>query len=61
MQIHVQRGTEDLGVFSPSETSQFLAEGRLLETDLARHEGMENWVPVAELVEVLQAQRGRLD
>ncbi len=49
MQIHVQRGPEQLGIYSPEETTQYLAEGRLLETDLAWHEGLNDWVPLGEL------------
>ena len=45
MQIHVQRSSEALGVFTPEETTQQLAEGKLLETDLAWHEGLEDKIP----------------
>ena len=50
-QLHIQRGHESMGSFSLEETTQHLSEGRLLETDLAWHEGLEengsppaNWI-----------------
>lgn len=50
MQIHVQRGSEELGVYSPEETTQFLSEGKLLETDVAWHEGLNDWAPLGGLI-----------
>ena len=41
MQLHIQRGEESLGTFSLEETTQYLTEGRLVESDLAWHEGLE--------------------
>ena len=51
MQIHVQRGPEQLGIFSLEEISQYLAEGRLLWTDQALREDLRvgDWVPLGEL------------
>ena len=49
MQLHIQRGTESLGTFSLEETTQYLSEGHLLETDLARYGGMEDWQPLGQL------------
>ena len=45
MQIHIQRGEENLGAFSLEETTQHLTEGSLVESDLAWHEGLEQWPP----------------
>jgi len=50
MEIHVQRGSEELGVFTPEETTKYLAEGRLLETDLGWHEGLNDWAPLGGLI-----------
>ena len=41
MQIHVQRGAEELGTFTLKELTGSLAEGRLKESDLGWHEGMD--------------------
>jgi hypothetical protein len=49
MQLHIQRGTEELGTFSLEETTQHLAEGRLLESDLVWHEGLEDWKSLGQL------------
>ena len=57
MQIHVQRGREELGVYRLEEIPRHLSEGRLLEDDLAWHEGMDEWIPLSELLERLQAQK----
>jgi eukaryotic-like serine/threonine-protein kinase len=56
MQLHIQRGPESMGTFSLEETSQHLAEGRLLETDLAWHEGLEDWKSLGQLHPGLLAQ-----
>ncbi len=56
MQLHIQRGAEELGTFSLEETTQHLAEGRLLESDLAWHEGLEDWKSLGQLHHELLAQ-----
>ncbi|SVC49738.1 uncharacterized protein METZ01_LOCUS302592, partial [marine metagenome] len=50
MQIHIQRGQESFGPLSLEETTRYLARGDLLETDLAYHEGMNDWAPLGELL-----------
>ena len=50
MQIYIQRGEEELGIFSPEETTKYLAEGRLLDTDLAWHEGLNDGAPLGGLI-----------
>ena len=50
MNIHITRGEESSGPFSLEEVQAYLAEGILLPDDLAWHEGLENWIPLAELV-----------
>ena len=56
MQLHIQRGHESMGPFSLEETSQYLSEGRLLESDLAWHEGLEDWKSLGQLHPELLAQ-----
>ena len=53
MQIHIQRGVESFGPLSLEETSQQLARGDLLETDLAWHEGINDWAPLGEMIRQL--------
>ena len=50
MNIHITRGEESSGPFSLEEVQAYLAEGILLPDDLAWHEGLENWIPLSELV-----------
>jgi len=49
IQIHIQRGKEELGPFSPKETKRQLAEGKLSESDLAWHKGLKGWKPLGQL------------
>ena len=49
IQIHIRRGKEELGPFSPKETKRQLAEGKLSESDLAWHEGLDGWKPLDQL------------
>ena len=56
MQLHIQRGTEELGTFTLEEITQLLSEGELLETDQARLEGLEEWQPLGQLHQELLAQ-----
>ena len=57
MQLHIQRGTEELGTFTQEETTQQLAGGHFLENDLAWPEGLKEKMPLSELLEQLQAQK----
>ena len=50
MSIYISRGEETSGPYSSEKVQEYLAEGLLLPTDLAWLEGMENWVPLSELV-----------
>ena len=56
MQIHVQRGKEQLGKFTLEEVSKQLTKGRLKESDLAWHEGLEEWMPVGQVCTQLTAR-----
>ncbi|SVD63774.1 uncharacterized protein METZ01_LOCUS416628, partial [marine metagenome] len=56
MQIHVQRGEDELGTFTLEELEQSLTEGRLKESDLGWHEGMKTWIPLSQLCEQLETK-----
>lgn len=47
---YVARGNEQFGPFSPHEIQAYLAEGRLVGTDLVWGEGMAQWNPLAQLI-----------
>jgi len=50
MQIHISRGEDSSGPFTLEQVRDYLAEGILLPDDLAWHEGLENWIPLSQLV-----------
>ena len=50
MPIHISRGDESSGPYSLEEVQAYLDQGLLLPTDLAWQEGMEDWVPLSELL-----------
>ncbi|SVB91730.1 uncharacterized protein METZ01_LOCUS244584, partial [marine metagenome] len=50
MQIQITRGEESSGPYTLEQVQDYLAQGILLPDDLAWHEGLENWVPLTQLV-----------
>lgn len=50
MQIHITRGEESFGPYTLEEVQEYLAQGTLLPEDQAWHEGLDDWVPLAQLV-----------
>ena len=50
MQIHITRGEESSGPYTLEQVQDYLTQGILLPDDLAWHEGLDNWVPLAQLV-----------
>lgn len=53
MKIHLNRGGQSLGQFSPEEVRAGLAEGKFLGSDLAWKDGMDSWKPLAECVDLV--------
>ena len=51
MKIHLARDGAALGIFTESEISTGLMEGRFYRTDLAWREGMAAWIPLQQWVE----------
>ena len=51
-QIHIGRGTTNLGVFEVEQIQKGLASGRFLLSDLGWKEGMEGWKPLSEFSEL---------
>ena len=49
MNYRIKRGDQEFGPYSLAELKQYIAEGRIIPTDLARNEGMEDWEPIAEV------------
>jgi hypothetical protein len=50
-QIHIGRGTTNLGAFEVEEIQAGLITGRFLPSDLGWKEGMANWKPLSEFEE----------
>lgn len=53
MKIHLNRGGQSLGQFSPEEVRAGLAEGKFFESDLAWRDGMDSWKPLAECIDLV--------
>lgn len=51
MQIYLARNTQQAGPYTLTELNNMLASGQVVLTDLAWHEGMENWQPLVELTD----------
>ena len=49
MQVHIDRNGERYGPYSNEDINAYLANGTLLPTDLAWHEGLPGWVPVSQI------------
>ena len=49
--IHINRAGTALGVFAEEEVKEGLKSGRFVGTDLGWHEGMPNWLPLAQFPE----------
>ena len=50
MQIYLSRDGQQMGPYSLEQIQACLADGSVLPTDLAWHEGMTDWVAVTELI-----------
>jgi len=49
--IHILRDGKQFGPYSEEEVRQHFAQGSLLPTDLAWHEGRDGWIPLKEFLE----------
>ena len=49
MDIWIQKDNQQWGPYSVEEVNQYLADGLLLPTDEAWRDGMDSWVPVAQI------------
>lgn len=51
--IHLNRGGQALGQFSPEEIRAGFREGKFLGSDLAWRDGMPSWKPLADVIDEL--------
>ena len=49
MQVHIDRNGSRYGPYNIEDINAYLANGALLPTDLAWHEGLNGWVPLANI------------
>ena len=50
MSIHIRRGEEQFGPYTPEQVATYLADGNLLPTDLAWKVDANAWVPLTEML-----------
>ena len=50
MQYFVKRGEDRFGPYSLSDLQRYVQSGNILAEDLAQSEGMEEWVPVSQVL-----------
>src|SRR5216684_1211273 len=50
MEYFVQRGEQKFGPYTLAELQEYAQAGRILPTDLAKSEGLADWVPVSQIL-----------
>jgi hypothetical protein len=50
MTYHISRNEQTFGPYSLAELQRYLGTGQILPTDLARSEGLTQWVPVSQIM-----------
>jgi len=54
MDIYIKRDDGQFGPFSPEQIEECLESGALIETDIAWHAALPDWVPVTEVLATLE-------
>jgi len=50
MKYYIQRQLNEYGPYTLADLQRYVAQGNILLTDLARSEGMTDWVPVSQVI-----------
>ncbi|HKF23447.1 MAG TPA: DUF4339 domain-containing protein [Candidatus Angelobacter sp.] len=50
MKYYIQRGVNEYGPYTLAELQRYVAQGNIAMSDLARSEGMTDWVPVSQVL-----------
>jgi len=50
MKYFIQRGIQEYGPYTLAELQRYVASGNILLTDLTRSEGLNEWVPVSQVM-----------
>ena len=53
MNVYLHRNGQHFGPYTPEQITQFSVRGELFVGDMAWYEGLSNWVPVEDVIEVL--------
>lgn len=56
MNYHISRDGQQFGPYTLAEVQRYVADGNILLTDLACGEGMEQWVPVQQILGSIPVQ-----
>jgi len=56
IEIFIARGDKSSGPYTPNQVNEYLKQGLLLPDDLASHEGMDEWIPLSQLIGNLKPQ-----
>ena len=49
MQVSLNRDGQQMGPYTVEQINEYLAQGSLLPTDYAWHEGLPDWVPITQI------------
>ena len=61
VKIHLNRGGQSLGQFTPEDVRSGYREGKFAGTDLAWRDGMPMWKPLSEVIDELAPDDGGED
>src|SRR5262245_58782940 len=50
MKYYIQRQLNEYGPYTLADLQRYVAQGNILLTDMARSEGMSDWVPVSQVL-----------
>jgi len=50
MKYYIQRGINEYGPYTLADLQRYVAQGNIAPTDLARSEGMTEWIPVSQVL-----------
>lgn len=56
IQIFIARGDKPSGPYTPNQVNEYLKQSLLLPDDLASHEGVDEWIPLSQLIGNLKPQ-----
>jgi hypothetical protein len=55
MEIIIHRDGENFGPYTTNQIKEYLKDGTLIDTDLAWHNGCNEWVPLRNAIALLKS------